>query len=156
MSLLGQPAGWMRGDDGPAAELRRYVDPEAASRSPEEFVARLYGAFCDAACRLDATRGRLVRYESLPAAVWEIVSPHFSQSVDAGLRERMAQVARLNSKAPVGKAVAFASDAATKQAAGSAALRQAIDALARPALQRLEALHGDLNISARNVHSREP
>jgi hypothetical protein len=41
----------------------------------------------------------------------------------------------------MGKALAFASDAAAKQAAASPALRQAIDAFARPPLQRLESLH---------------
>jgi hypothetical protein len=156
VSLLRQPAGWMQGEAGPGAELRRHVDPAAASRSPEEFAARLYGEFCEAAARLDPARGRLVRYEHLPAAVWEVVAPHFSLAVDAGRRERMAQAARINSKAPVDKATEYSSDAASKQAAASPALRQAIDALARPALERLEARHGALHTSARNVHSREP
>ena len=141
VSLINQPAGWMRDADGPASELRKYVDPEGASQSPEEFVARLYGAFCAAAGRLDAGRGRLVHYETLPAAVWEIVAPHFVQSIDDRQRERMAQAARINSKAPVGQVVEFAGDAETKQAAASAELRQAIESFARPPLQRLEELH---------------
>jgi hypothetical protein len=147
VSLLSQPAGWIRDADGPAGELRKYVDAEGAAQSPEEFVARLYGAFCDAAGRLDPRRGRLVRYETLPAAVWEIVAPHFSQSIDDRQRERMAQAARINAKAPVGKIAEFSSDAATKQTAASPALRQAIDAFARPPLERLERLH------ARAAHS---
>jgi hypothetical protein len=141
VSLLRQPAGWMRDAEGPASELRKCVDPEGAAQTPEEFVARLYGAFCTAAARLDAGRGRLVHYPSLPAAVWEIVAPHFSQPVDDRQRERMAQAARVNSKAPVGKAVEFAYDATAKQAAASVALRQAIESFARPPLQRLEELH---------------
>jgi hypothetical protein len=141
VSLIRQPAGWMRDADGPAKVLGKYIGAEDAAQSPEEFVARLYGAFCDAACRLDASRGRLVRYETLPAAVWEIVATHFSQSVDDRQRERMAQAARINAKAPVGKAAEFAADAATKQAAASVALRQAIESFARPPLQRLESLH---------------
>jgi hypothetical protein len=141
VSLLSQPAGWMRDADGPAKELRRYVDAEGAAQSPEEFVARLYGAFCDAAGRLDAGRGRLVHYETLPAAVWEIVAPHFAHSIDDRQRARMAQVARVDAKAPMGKAAEFAGDAATKQAAASPALRQAIEAFARPSLQRLESIH---------------
>jgi hypothetical protein len=147
VSLLRQPAGWMRDADGPAGELRKYVDAEGAAQSPEEFVARLYGAFCDAAGRLDPGRGRLVRYETLPAGVWEIVAPHFSQSIDDRQRERMAQAARINAKAPVGKIAEFSSDAATKQAAASPALRQAIESFARPPLERLERLH------ARAAHS---
>jgi len=141
VSLLSQPAGWMRDADGPAGELRRYVDPEGTAQSPEEFVARLYGAFCTAASRLDAGRGRLVHYETLPAAVWEVVAPHFSLSIDDRQRDRMAQAALIDAKAPVGKVVEFAGDAATKQAAASARLRQAVDAFARPPLQRLEERH---------------
>ena len=82
-----------------------------------------------------------MRYETLPAAVWEIVAPHFSQSIDGRQRERMAQAARIDAKAPVGRGSEFSSDAATKQAAASAGLRQAIEAFARPPLERLERLH---------------
>ena len=141
VSLLQQPAGWMREADGPAGELRRYVEAEDAAQSPEEFVARLYGAFCAAVGRIDPGRGRLVHYETLPAAVWDVVAPHFSQSIDVPQRELMAQAARIDAKAPVGKEVEFASDAATKQAAATVALRQAVESFARPPLQRLENLH---------------
>jgi len=65
------------------------------------------------------------------------VAPHFSLSIDVRQRERMVQAARINSKAPVGKASEFSSDAATKQAAASAGLRQAIESFARPQLERL-------------------
>ncbi len=141
VSLLQRPAGWMQGAAGPGAELRRRVDPAAASRSPEDFVARLYGAFCEAAGRLDASRGQLVRYEALPAAVWEAVAPHFSLHMDEGIRARMAQAARVNAKAPVGTAEQYSSDAQEKQAAATAALREAIEVLAVPSLRRLEQLH---------------
>ena len=86
-------------------------------------------------------RGRLVRYETLPAAVWDIVAPHFSQSIDDRQRARMAQAARIDAKAPIGKVAEFSSDAATKQAAASPALRQAIATFARPRLERLARLH---------------
>lgn len=141
VSLLGQPAGWMQGSDEASRELTRFVDPDSRAKSAEESVARLYGRFCEAAGRLDAKRGRLVRYEALPAAVWDIVAPHFSLSIDGRQRDRMAAAARINSKAPVGKAAEFASDVATKQAAASAALRQAIESFARPQLAKLESLH---------------
>jgi len=84
-----------------------------------------------------------VHYETLPAAVWEFVAPHFLRSIDDRQCERMAQAARINSKAPVGKAAEFASDVATKQATASVALWRAIDAFARPPLQRLAELHTD-------------
>ena len=141
VSLLQQPAGWMRGSDDASRQLVRYVDPDTAARSPEEFVARLYGEFCSAACRLDAGRGRLVRYEALPAAVWDTVAPHFSLTIDDVLRERMTQAARINAKAPIGTSAAYKSDVASKQASASTALRDAIDALARPSLERLLRLH---------------
>jgi hypothetical protein len=141
VSLLQQPANWMRATERSAVELGKCVDPEGAAQSPEEFVARLYGAFCAAGRRLDARRGRLVRYESLPAAVWESVAPHFSLPVDDWQRERMLQAARINSKSPVGKAAEFASDAAKKQAAASTQLRQAIDAFARAPLDQLLRVH---------------
>ena len=55
-----------------------------------------------------------MHYETLPAAGWEFVAPHFLRSIDDRQCERMAQAARINSKAPVGKAAEFASDVATK------------------------------------------
>jgi hypothetical protein len=117
------------------------VDPERAAKSREEFVARTYGAFCAAAAGLDVSRGRLVPYESLPAAVWEIVAPHFSLPVAAAQRDRIAAGARRHAKAALGTASDFTSDVASKQGAASAALRRAIDSFARPQLERLVRLH---------------
>jgi hypothetical protein len=133
VSLLGHPPGWFRA----SAELSKAVDPHAASKSREEFVARVYAAFCQAAARLDPARGKLVRYEALPAAVWEIVAPHFALAIDGRRREAIAEAARTHAKAPLGKPAAFVPDAATKQAAASPELRRAIDAFARPELERL-------------------
>ena len=53
----------------------------------------------------------------------------------------MAGAARFDAKAPVGKPSGFVGDAAKKQAAASVALREAIDAFARPPLKRLEGIH---------------
>ena len=132
VSLMNQPPGWLRDPSGPASHLGSFS---------EEHVARLYGAFCEAASRLDARRGKLVPYETLPAAVWDIVAPHFALSIDSRQRQRMAEAARKNSKTPVGKATVFTSDTTAKQAAASTGLRQAIDAFARPQLERLRRLH---------------
>lgn len=141
VSLLSQTPGWLRDSARPSGQFGGFIDPDGASKSPEEFVARLYGAFCEAAGRLDPRRGRLVRYETLPAAVWDIVAPHFSLSIDGRQRDRMAEAARINSKAPVGMASGFTGDIATKQAAASTGLRRAIDSFARPQLEHLERLH---------------
>jgi hypothetical protein len=141
VSILKEPPGWLRDSLEGSGPFSRLVDTEGASRSPEEFVARLYGAFCAAAARLDARRGRLVPYQALPAAVWEIVAPHFSLAIDARHELRMAEAAKTQAKAPLGKAVPFVRDDATKQASASVALRHAIDSFARPALERLKSIH---------------
>ena len=143
VSLLARPPGWFQGTADAARGLAARVDPERVSKSREEFVARAYGAFCAAAAGLDVSRGRLVPYESLPAAVWDMVAPHFSLSIDASQRDRIAEAARRPAKAPIGSVAEFRSDVAAKQDAASAELRRAIDAFARPQLERLARLHAD-------------
>ena len=143
VSLLRQPAGWTWNDGGePAAPFAKYVDPEGLSSSREEYLARIFGAFCDAACRLDPSKGRLLKYETLPEAVWESVAPHFGLAVDGAARKRMVEAARANAKAPVSKPETFTADSAAKQAAASASLHKAVDALARPNLENLCRIHG--------------
>jgi hypothetical protein len=141
VSLLRTPAGWIWDGGAPAAPFAKAIDPGAASASREDYVARLYGAFCDAACRLDPARGRLVDYRSLPDAAWESVAPQFGLPVDAAARARMQAAAAMNAKAPVGRPEKFAGDADAKRAAAGESLRAAVDALARPALARLKTLH---------------
>ena len=141
VSLLAQTPGWLGDPAGPAAHLGKLADAGGDSRSSEEFVARLYGAFCDAMGRLDAKRGRLVPYDALPAAAWEIVAPHFALAIDNRTRDRMITAAGVNSKSPVGRSLAFSGDAAAKQAAASTGLRRAVDSFARPQLERLLNLH---------------
>lgn len=143
VSLLASPPGWFQGTAEAARGLAAQVDPGRAAKSREEFVARAYGAFCAAAAGLDVSRGRLVSYESLPAAVWSIVAPHFSLAIDDAQRDRIAEAARRHAKAPAGKVVEFTSDVAAKQSAASPELRLAIDSLARPQLERLTRLHAD-------------
>jgi hypothetical protein len=143
VSLLASPPGWFQGTTETTRALAAGVDSGGASVSREEFVARVYGAFCTAAGRLDVSRGRLVHYESLPEAVWRIVAPHFRLSVDPSQRNRIAEAARRHAKAPVGTVAEFTSDVAAKQNASSPALRMAIDLLARPQLECLTRLHTD-------------
>ena len=139
VSLLKDAPGWLKDTDEPARRLARVIDPHSTSRSREEYFARLYAAFCDAAMQLDPAQGKLLMYETLPAVVWDVLAPHFSLTIDEPQRQQMIQTASLYSKAPVGRPKGFAADTATKQAAVSTALRQAIAALALPALQRLTA-----------------
>jgi hypothetical protein len=142
VSLVTRPPGWMQGNEGAAAVLRRTVDPAGAAQSSAEFAARLYGAFCAAACRLDPTRGRLLDYADLPDAIWGMVAPHFGFELDDVQRARMKQQARTDAKAPLGKAREFTGDAASKQAAATAELRAAIERFAQPELARLRQRHG--------------
>ncbi len=142
VSLMGQLSGWLRGGDEGSRQLIAVVDPGRKAKSREELVARAYGAVCEAACKLDPARGRLVSYPTLPAAVWEYVAPHFRLTVDGAARLRMAEVARRNAKSPLAKSTAFVADSAAKQAAASPALRLAIDSIALPPLQRLQRIHG--------------
>jgi hypothetical protein len=141
VSLLRQPPGWIWEAGVPAPPFARHVDPGGIAPSREAYVARLYAAYCEAACRLDPRRGRLVEYPSLPAAVWQTVAPHFGQAMDEPLRARMHAAAAMDAKAPIGRPAAFGGDAAEKQAAAGESLRREVDLHARPALQRLMALH---------------
>jgi hypothetical protein len=137
VSLLRRPAGWIWQAGRPVPHFAASIDPQGASKSPEEYVARLYGALCDAAARLDPARGRIVAYESLPAAAWDVVAPHFASPADTRQVERMAAAARRDAKAPVGSDTPFESDAAAKQAEASQSLREAVDRFARPRLLAL-------------------
>jgi hypothetical protein len=137
VSLLRRPAGWIWQAGRPVPHFAASIDPQGASKSPEEYVARLFVALCDAAARLDPARGRIVGYESLPAAAWEVVAPHFASPADAGQVQRMAAAARRDAKAPVGGDAPFESDSSSKQAAATQSLREVMDRLARPRLQSL-------------------
>jgi hypothetical protein len=141
VSLLASPPGWFQGAAEAARGLVAQVDPGHAAKSREELVARAFGAFCASAAKLDANRGRLVPYESLPAAVWEIVAPQFALTIDPAHRDRIAEAARRHAKAPIGTVAEFTSDTAAKRDAASVELRRAIDSLARPQLERLMQLH---------------
>lgn len=137
VSLLAKPPGWLRETEEPAARIYRLVQADGAPRSAEERVARVFGAFCEAAAKLPRAGGRVVLHGALPEAVWQVVAPHFSLALTEAERQRMAAAARRHSKSPPGGATAWADDGPAKRAAASAALRAAIDAHARPAYERL-------------------
>jgi hypothetical protein len=60
--------------------------------------------------------------------------------MDEGTREKMLTASRADAKAPVGSPKAFEPDRARKQSTASPALREAVDAIARPDLARLVAM----------------
>jgi hypothetical protein len=137
VSLLEHRPGWLS-DGTPAQRLfAPVIDPNRSSRTAEEYGARAYAGFAEAALRLEPRRGKLVRYEALPDAVWRTLAPHFDISVDEGLRDRMREASRIHAKSPLGKAAAFVPDAERKRAAATPPLRDAIETIARPAFERL-------------------
>ena len=120
-------------------DFSRNFLPESLARTAEEYLARLMAAYCQAIGRLDPALGGLVDYEALPEAVWNRVAPAFGLAIDQRTRDRMSQTSRADAKAPVGRSKAFEPDRARKQSSASPALREAVDAIARPALSRLVA-----------------
>lgn len=140
VSLMRDTPGWLRESEEPAQRLTRVIDPTAAARSREEFLARLYGAFCTAGKQLDRGRGLLIHYPNLPSAVPDLLVSHFALGpVDARLRQHMLEAASSYSKAPLGNSRPFTHDSASKQSQVSIALRNAIDEFARPPLTHLTA-----------------
>jgi hypothetical protein len=140
VSILRELPGWFRSDEETSHHLARVVDSHGASKSPEEYIARAYGALCSAVARLDPQRGRLVAYDALPAAVWDTVAPHFSLSISADERSQIAEAARTYSKGKVGQPREFKPDGQNKRAAASTELLEAIDAFAQPELDRVKSL----------------
>ncbi len=141
-ALLRDPPPWFGGDSEPARHLAGIFDPDARSASKPESFARLYAAFCDTIMRLDASRGRLARYEHIADALGD-VAQHFGMAPGAAAAKRMLESTQHYAKAPLAKPIPYLPDAAPKRRAASPELRAAVDAIARPALQRvLDALPG--------------
>jgi hypothetical protein len=141
VSVLRERPGWLREHGAPTDPFVDWIDPARTTRSPEEYVARLFSKFCEAAGRLDPARGKLIDYAKLPDAVWTTIAPHFGLTLDARVQRDMASAARLNAKSPLGKETAFSPDDDAKRAAASPALRRAVDIIARPSLEQLRRPH---------------
>jgi len=139
VSLLERRPGWLRDAGEPSHRFAAVVDPQRSSQSVAEYLARLNAACCRAIGRLDLARGTLIPYETLPDAVWDTLAARFGLRVDDAARARMLLAARSDSKAGVGATEVFVPDGARKRTASPLALRQAVDALARPELERLAA-----------------
>jgi hypothetical protein len=139
VSLLSEKPGWLSDAGTPKNMFASLVDPDQRSRTAEDFVARLYGAYCRAICRIDTARALIIPYESLPNSIWESVAPHFGLSLSEKNRSSMTAASGEYSKAPFGTAKPFAPDDMRKRAAASRELQEAIDALARPDLEKLRA-----------------
>jgi hypothetical protein len=137
VSLLARPPGWLR---DPAGPFRAYLGATAAQANggpSARNVAHAFASFCAAAQRLDPARGLLLRYEGLPRAVWEEALPRFHLSADDLTVERMRSASRNDAKAPRSQARPFTQDVERKRLAADAELRNEVEAIARPALDRL-------------------
>jgi hypothetical protein len=135
VSLQQQRPGWLREEN--AAMFADLVDPGRTARGPEDRLARVYAAFCEAAGRLDPTRGLLLPYETLPGAIWSKLAPHFGLQITDALQQRMASSSEIYSKSPVGRATPFVPDNERKSATAPAELCSAVDEVARPGYERL-------------------
>lgn len=141
-AIIADPPPWFRSAARPHY-IAQVVDPRSESHSSEDFFARLYAAFCRSVARIELSRGKLVRYEMLQEAVTGPLLSHFNLPADEDARRRMALSFTRYAKAPLGRSAAFAPDAAAKQAAASKDLREAIETIARPALDRLLQAFGE-------------
>jgi hypothetical protein len=137
VSLLQQRPGWLRDAGSPSHLFAAMVDPEQTCRTPEDYLARLFAAYCRAVGNLDTRRGKLVPYDTLPEAVWNTLAPHFGLSVDDQAKSLMSDASRTYSKSRVGSSIVFVPDGTRKRAAASPELRLAVDTYARPELERL-------------------
>jgi hypothetical protein len=137
VSLLDRPPGWMRDSASAPHLFSRIVDPTQTCRTREDYCARVYAAFCEAVGLLDVKHGKLIHYEALPDAVWGDLGPHFGLSFDERLRQSMSEASRTYSKSRAGQTTEFVPDDAKKRAAASSELRRSVEAVARPALERL-------------------
>jgi hypothetical protein len=137
VSLLEQRPGWLRDAGSRSHLLTGLADPQ--QDAPEEYLPRLFAGYCRAALRLDAKRGKLIPYETLPQAVWDKLAPHFGLAIGDEAKSRMASASGTYAKSRVGQSAAFVPDGPRKRAAASPELRRAVDAYARPELERLVA-----------------
>ncbi|MGM9491293.1 hypothetical protein [Ideonella sp. YS5] len=136
VSLEARPPGWLR---EPAGALRPFLGvAEGTQGGPTaRNVVHAFASFCAAAERLEPSRGLLLHYEGLPEAVWQQLLPRLQMRADECTEERMRSASRQDAKAPVGQARPFAVDGERKRLAASAELRRGVEAIARPAMQRL-------------------
>lgn len=135
VSLLAQQPSWLHDDF--ASRFSPFIDAGRETRHVEARAAQFFAGFCEAAKRLDPTRGLLLSHPSLPEAVWSSLAPHFGLRVDESLRQQMTAVAQRHSKSQVGQESPFVPDDERKRAAASPELHRAVDEIARPAYARL-------------------
>jgi len=105
---------------------------------PEQYVAAVLGAICDAAvARARAGALTLVNYDSLPGSVAAAVAPLFGIAVGPAARAAFALAAGQDAKNPY---IQFVPDRADKRRRADARVREAVDVWLRPSYEALEQL----------------
>jgi hypothetical protein len=111
--------------------------PQAAARTPGNYIALFYTRFCAAIRQLAPQTGRIIRYDSMPESIWSQIAPTFGLTVSAAELARMQRSTAYYSKDPRGAVSRFVPDSAAKRRRIAADVRAAIEAKARPAYQEV-------------------
>jgi hypothetical protein len=138
VSAIKRPPTWMRARSTSENPFLHYLAPSAPV-TEEEYVTRMYAAFCDSIAALDPCHGLWVNYTQLPTAVWSNVVPHFSLLASEFQQTEMIRSSLEYSKSPLNRPQPFVPDSIAKQASASPLLREAVRKFAMPALHRLAA-----------------
>ena len=127
----------LQGDAARAASLLGLDGDRLDAMTVTEFAAQALARICDAVVAAADGACLVVDYDSLPAAIWQRIAPHFGIELDAGMRDRVAQAAGRDAKSP-GRA--FRPDGAAKRARASAEVCDAAQRWVAPAFERVRAL----------------
>ncbi|MGB8278758.1 MAG: hypothetical protein WCF20_12620 [Methylovirgula sp.] len=126
---------YLNSDPNPfAVHLKRKL---RSDDTPGSYVALFYAEFCDAILRLNQADGKIISYEDLPRAAWEVVAPHFGLRLSEADMRAMTEAAKIYSKSSYGGEFSFMPDAAQKRQRASCDVKSAADRLAKPSFQQL-------------------
>jgi hypothetical protein len=134
-SVLANPPGWLGLGVTPSRVAPLFgLDPVAVPASARvEFAARALGAMLEAA-GTDPGRRLCIDHAELPAAVWQLVAPHFGLEADGAAIERMIEESRFYSKEATPRV--FTGDAPGRRPM-TAAIRDAAQRFAEPGYRAL-------------------
>jgi hypothetical protein len=137
VSVIRSPPTWLRTFGSTLNPFLEYTIRRTSRGEREQYIAQMYAAFCYAIAAIDRTRGKIVEYEQLPEAVWDIIGPHFGFECSEREKQTMISAGKLYSKAAIGTKIEFRPDSAAKRASANDQLKRAAYSYAHPALRRL-------------------
>lgn len=135
VSVLNKPPTWLRAFPKPDNPFLPFIDGSAATA--EEYMAKMFAAFCDAIGQVVPARGIVLDYRELPQAINDVLLPHFGIVPTCREKLRIADASRAYSKCSLGTRLVFGGDSVAKQRAANYALRLAAERHACPALRTL-------------------